>query len=240
MIWIPFGTLSIFLLLTGSPDGDWSAPLHLYLSSPTFVALSWSAPSSESGVPSTLFFKNSGLDESWCFVTYCFPRRLEASLDGADIGAMAFGKLYELYLRQYLPKCLEMGGEVVLVFGKEAKSIFQQLLWTDPRTAERPTIVYGNVKLDVEIVTFNNSKLSREHRWDGHDRIRHLIIYVPDPSPFTSKIPDFGEANDPVRYRDWAMQTGASLDYAAQLLGRNTQSQSYLWNELVQHVLTVK
>jgi len=221
------------------PDGDWSAPLHLYLSSPAFVALSWSAPSSESGVPSTLFFKNSGLDESWCFITYCFPRRLESSLDGADIGAMAFGKLYELYLRQYLPKCLEKGGEVVLVYGKEAKAIFQELLWTDPRTAERPTIVYGNVKLDVEIVTYKNSKLSRKaHRRVDDDLIRHLIIYVPDPCPFTSKISDFREDNDPIRYRDWAIQTRASLDYAVQLLGRETHH-SYVWNDLAQHVLTV-
>jgi hypothetical protein len=164
---------------------------------------------------------------------------LEPSPDGADIGAMAFGKLYELYLRQHLPKCLEKGGEVVLVFGKEAKAIFQELLWTDPRIAERPTIVYGNVKLDVEIVTYKNSKLSRKaHRRVDNDLIRHLIIYVPDPCPFTSKITDFGEASDPVRYRDWAMQAGASLDYAVQLLGRETHH-SYFWNDLVHHVLTV-
>jgi hypothetical protein len=239
-----FGSHSVdssFLFLTGSPDGNWSAPLHLYLSSPAFVALSWSAPSSESGVPSTHFFKNSGLDESCCFVTYCFPRRSEPHHDGADIGAMAFGELYELYLREHLPKCLEKGGEVVLVFGKEAKAIFQELLWTDPRTAERPTIVYGNVKLDVEIVTYKNSKLSRRaHRRVGNDQIRHLIIYVPDPCPFTSKISDFGGANDLGRFRNWAMQTGASLDYAAHLIGKESETHhSYFWNDLVQHVLTV-
>jgi hypothetical protein len=162
---------------------------------------------------------------------------LESSLDADDMGARAFGNLYQLYLRQYLPKCLEKGGEVVLVYGKEAKAIFQELLWTDPTTAERPTIVYGNVKLDVEIVTYTNSKLSRgAHLRVDNELIRHLIIYVPDPCPFTSKITDFG--CDSIRYRDWAIQAGASLDYAVQVLGREPHH-SYFWNDLVQHVLTV-
>ena len=134
-----------------------------------------------------------------------------------------FRELYEFYLKEHLPKCLEKGGKVALIFGKEAKAMFQDLLWEDPNDdAKRPKIMHRNVILDVEIVTNQNSKLyRRSHQQLGSsDEIQHLLIYVPDPFPFTKDLPDFRRYNNPLQKRRSAMQTSASLDYAARLIGK--------------------
>ncbi len=219
-------------MLTDRPDGDWRAPLHLYLSRPAFVAPSWNAFSGESGVPSTPFFINSGLEDSWCFVTYCFPRRSEPEQHNSadDLTTKEFGPLYEFYLREHIPKCLAVGGSVILVFGNEAKETFQELFWEDPnKVAERPNIIHGTVPLDVEIVTYSNSKLVRKSKNPRHlpDDIRHVVIYVPDPCPFIANIPVGTRDGDPIPTL-WAMKTSASIDYAALLIGKELPH-SFVW-----------
>lgn len=213
------------------PDGDWRAPLHLYLSSPSFVTPSRNVPSAESGIPSTAFFINSRIDESWCFITYCFPRRSECQPRTlSDVNTKEFGLLYEFYLREHIPKCLKMGGQVILVFGDEAKEIFQQMLWDSDKpnkAAHCPHIIHGGVLLDVDIVTSSNSKLYRETR---HDDIRHLIIYVPGDCPFVTNTPIQGKDNESVQDTIWAMKTGASIDYAALLIGKELPH-SRSWRE---------
>lgn len=132
---------------------------------------------------------------------------------------------------------MEKGGEVALIFGKEAKAMFQDLLGEEPiEDATRPNVMHRNVTLDVEIVTNQNSKLSRRshQQLDSSDEISHLFIYVPDPFPFTKDLPEIGSYNDPLQKRRSAMQTGASLDYAARLIGQELQH-NLLWSDFAQH-----
>ena len=187
----------------------------------------------DSGVPSTPFFVNSGLEQAWCFITYCFPRRSEHepfNLAGGDYTIKDFGQLYEFYLREHIPKCLEMGGEVVLVFGTEAKESFQELLWEGPnncKDAQCPNIIHGKVLLDVEVVTYSNSKLVLKNLGSRHspDDIRHVIIYVPDPCPFIENIP---LSRQPIPTTPWAMKTSAPIDFAALLIGEELPH-SFVW-----------
>ena len=127
-----------------------------------------------------------------------------------------------------------MGGQVILVFGNEAKEIFQQLLWEDPnKDPQRPNIIHGGVMLDVEIVTYYNSKLYRNPRqFHFHHDIRHLIIYVPDACPFVTNGLDHRNDNDSVDDSDtlWARRTSASIDYAALLIGKELPH-SRSWRE---------
>ena len=113
---------------------------------------------------------------------------------------------------------------MVLVFGDEAKEIFQQLLWDSDKSnkaAHRPNIIHGGVVLDVDIVTSSNSKLYRETRHPHcHDDIRHLIIYVPGACPFVTNTPIPGKDNESLQDTIWAMKTSASIDYAALLIGK--------------------
>lgn len=136
--------------------------------------------------------------------------------------------LYEFYLREHLPKCLEMGGQVILVFGKEAKEIFQQLLWDSDvpnKVAHRPNITHGGLFLDIDIVTSCNSKLYRETRPSQcPDDIRHIIIYVPSIFPFVTNtlIYENGDELPVVPDTLLAMKISASIDYAALLLGKES------------------
>jgi hypothetical protein len=201
------------------PDGDWEAPLHLYLPSPSFINQLWNT-NPDSDIASTLFFINSAIDDAWCFVTYCFLRHFNREEQRCtSVKPTDFGELYQCYLHNHIPKCLEMGGEVVLVFGSDAKVAFQELLWEDSiNDPKRPCIVYNSVLLDVEVVTYHNSKLSRD---DSHrhtrEEIRHLIIYVPEP--LAVGISDASTSNM-LHTTGWTTQAGASFAYAAEVIGK--------------------
>jgi hypothetical protein len=124
-----------------------------------------------------------------------------------------------------------MGGEVVLVFGTEAKESFQELLWEEPnKDAQCPNIIHGKVLLDVEVVTYSNSKLVLKNPRSQHspDDIRHVIIYVPDPCPFIENIPLRRPDRHPIPPTPWAMKTSASIDYAALLIGEELPH-SFVW-----------
>lgn len=189
------------------PDGDWEAPLHLYLATPSFINQLWNT-NTDSDIASTLFFINSAIDDSWCFVTYCIPRHFNSQEQKCTtLKPTDFGELYQCYLYNHIAKCLEMGGEVVLVFGSDAKAVFQELLWGDPiNDPKRPCIVYNAVHLDVEVVTYYNSKLSRDNCYRRtREEIRHLIIYVPEP--LAAGIPDTSTSNT-MHKTVWTTQAG--------------------------------
>jgi hypothetical protein len=176
--------------------------------------------SSDQDIASTLFYINCAIEDSWCFVTYCFPLRFHCEHhDVPSLKPTDFGELYQCYLDQHIPKCLEKGGEVVLVFGSDAKAAFQELLWEDPiNDPTRPCIVYNSILLDVEVVTYHNSKLFAENK-DGHakEEIRHLVIYVSEPLEAGS--PDASPGN--TSYKTvWTIQAKRSFTYAAEVIGR--------------------
>jgi hypothetical protein len=140
-------------------------------------------------------------------------------------------------MREHLPRCLENGGEVILVFGKQAKSIFQGLLWENAvKDASRPSVVHQNVALDIEVVTPENSKLYAKTSRDTG--ICHLVIYAPHPCKFTPYNAGTEGRNDPVQKVHSAIRMDASLDYATRFIGRELPSQ-FFWRELAQRPFPV-
>jgi hypothetical protein len=122
------------------------------------------------------------------------------------------------------------------VFGNDAKIIFQDLLWKNSvKDPKRPLIVYRNVVLDAELVTYTNSKLSgRSYGRLGlnHSGIRHLVIYVPHPRVFIPNNAALGDDDYRIIWKA-ARRMDASLDYATRFIGIELPDK-YFWHDLVE------
>jgi hypothetical protein len=182
---------------------------------------------------------SSGFDpgDSNIFAHDCYPRRCPI-LKGCrnTIRVKTFGiELYKNFMHRHVPKCLEMGGEVIVVFGQQAKMMFAELLWENGYVGPdcEVTVEHQGQTFGVQIVTYSNSLISkrphRNYRLSGPisplgpTTVRHLVIYAPHPAAFIVR----GKKDDPRRKKELGLELDAKLDYACGIVGREYRDKSF-------------
>ena len=136
-------------------------------------------------------------------------------------------RLYSHFLSEHVTKSLASGGEVTLVFGIEAKAVFEE---PEIRKGVSEVIKakqrYKNVEIDAEIWVYEGMWSIFEaslHILEGNMIARRLLIYVPHPAALTYP-------RNPVTKANLAKKLDYTLEWISSFVDGTTFTPEYFIN----------